>query len=168
MWSKISSKFSRQRVRVDIARKMIECGMSVGEDNKLYVGDVEVDYTAVANVVDVDRRVVKQTVEQIMEDEFLRSIFPNLKPFGPSLVPVVSKLGYSAIVIEANPKSAGVMAAVTRILAENNIVIRQALAEDPDMVPDAKMTLVIEGNLPGEAISKIRNLDQIKSVKILK
>ncbi len=56
-----------------------------------------------------------------------------------------SQLGYSAIVIEANPKSPGVMATVTEILSRNGMVVRQALADDPEMVHDAKMTLVVEG-----------------------
>jgi predicted regulator of amino acid metabolism with ACT domain len=167
MWPNVKKQFSRQVVRSGIVKKMIENGIRVGTDDKLYVGDIEVDYTAVAKAVGVDRRVVKQTVKQIRENPFLNGIFPNIAPFGSSLVNVVSKLGYSAIVIESDPKQAGVMAAVAAILAKHDLVIRQALAEDPDMVPDAKMTLVVEGSI-GKAIQELNQLDMVKSIKIIK
>ncbi len=168
LWPQVKVQFSRQIVRVEIVRKMIECGMKVSENLKLYVGDVEVDYSAVARAVGVDRRVVKQTVVQIRKSEFLYSIFSRIEPFGASLVPVVSKLGYSAIVIEADQKAPGVMAAVATVLSRNKLVVRQALADDPDMVPEARMTLVVEGGLSGETMSELNALKQVKSVKILK
>ncbi len=168
MWPQVKKQFSRQTVRVDIVKKMIESGMRVSEDLRLYVGNVEVDYSAVARAAGVDRRVVKQTLEQIRRSEFLYSIFSKIQPFGASLVPVVSKLGYSAIVIEADPRAPGVMAAVTSVLSKHRLVVRQALADDPDMVPDAKMTLVVEGKLSGETMSELHALKQVRSLKILK
>ena len=104
MWPAIRKQFERQVVRPNVVRKMIECGMRVSEDEKIYVGDVEVDYLAVARAVDVDRRVVKQTVQQIRGNRFLYSIFGKTRPLGTSLVDLVSLLGYSAIVVEADPK----------------------------------------------------------------
>jgi hypothetical protein len=168
MWSNIRKQFRRQIVRPDVVRKMIECGMRVSEDDKLYVGDVEQDYSAVARAVDVDRRVVKQTVEQIRGNRYLYSIFSKTKPFGTSLVDVVSVLGYTAVIIEADPRSPGVMAAVAEILSKHGTVVRQALADDPEMVPNAKMTLVVEGQLTGEAMVELNRLKLVKSLKVLK
>lgn len=168
MWPSIRSQFSRQIVRPDVVRKMIECGMRVSDDLKIYVDDVEVDYAAVARAVDVDRRVVKQTVEQIRSNTFLYSIFSKTLPLGASLVNVVSQLGYTGIVIEADPKSPGVMAGVAAILSKHGMVVRQALADDPDMVPDAKMTLVIEGQLSGAALEELNQLKMVRSIKILR
>jgi uncharacterized protein len=168
MWRNVKKEFSRQVVRPDVVRKMIECGMSVSEDMKIYVDNVEVDYTAVARAVDVDRRVVKQTVEQIRKSHYLYSLFSKIRPLGASLSNVVSQLGYSAIIIEADPKSPGVMAAVAEILSRNGMVVRQALADDPEMVQDAKMTLVVEGQLSGQIIAELNELEVVKSLKILK
>ena len=168
MWREIKEEFSRQVVRPEIVRKMIQCGIRVSDDMKLYVDDVQVDYTAVANALDVDRRVVKQTAEQIRKSRYLYSLFSILRPLGASLVSVVSQLGYSAVVIEADPKSPGVMASVAEILSRHGMIVRQALADDPEMVPDAKMTLVVEGQLNGEAISELNGLTVVKSLKILK
>jgi predicted regulator of amino acid metabolism with ACT domain len=168
MWPSVRKQFSRQIVRPDIVRKMIDCGMRVSDDEKIYVDNVEVDYSAVARAVDVDRRVVKQTVEQIRRDRYLYSIFSRTRPLGTSLVDLVSQLGYSAVVIEADPKSPGVMAGVAEILSRHGMVVRQALADDPDMVQDAKMTLVVEGQLTGEALQELNGLKMVRSIKILK
>jgi predicted regulator of amino acid metabolism with ACT domain len=82
VWPRVKEQFSRQIVRPDIVRKMIECGIRVSDDDKIFVDDVEVDYSAVARAVDVDRRVVKQTDEQIRGNRYLYSIFSKTKPLG--------------------------------------------------------------------------------------
>ncbi len=168
MWPGIRKEFSRQIARPEVVRKMIGCGMRVSDDCKLYVDDVEVDFTAVARAVGVDRRVVQQTVKQIRASRYLYSIFSKTRPLGASLVDLVSVLGYSAIVVEADPRSPGIMAGVSEILSRHGTVVRQALADDPDMVQDAKMTFVVEGQLPGKAIEEIHSLNVVRSLKILK
>jgi hypothetical protein len=168
VWPNIKKQFERQIVRPDVVRKMIECGMRVSEDKKLYVGNVEQDYSSVARAVGVDRRVVKQTVEQIRGNKYLYSIFSKTRPLGASLVDVVSVLGYTAVVVEADPRSPGVMAAVAEILSRHGTVVRQALADDPEMVPDAKLTLVVEGMLDAEATAELKALKLVRSLKILK
>lgn len=168
MWPNIRKQFPRQAVRPDVVKKMIECGMRVSDDAKLYVDDVEQDYSAVARAAGVDRRVVRQTAEQVRENRYLYSIFSRTRPLGTSLLGVVSQLGYSAVVIEADPRSPGVMAGVAGILSRHGMVVRQALADDPDMVPDAKMTLVVEGQLSGKSVEELSGLDAVRSLKILK
>jgi predicted regulator of amino acid metabolism with ACT domain len=142
--------------------------MRVSEDEKIFVDDVEVGYTAVAKALDVDRRVVKQTAAQIRGNRYLFSLFSKTKPLGTSLVDVVTQLGYTALIIEADPKSPGVMAGVAEILSRHGMVVRQAVAEDPEMVPEAKMTLVLEGQLTGQAMEELNGLKVVRSIKILK
>jgi uncharacterized protein len=168
MWPNVRKQFERQVVRPDIVRKMIECGMRVSDDEKIFIDDVEVGYSAVARAVGVDRRVVKQTARQIRGNRYLYSLFSMTRPLGTSLVNLVSQLGYTAVVIEADPKSSGVMAGVAEILSRHGMVVRQAVAEDPEMVAEAKMTLVVEGQLTGQAMEELRRLKLISSMKILK
>ena len=170
MWQNVIRQFPDRRntVRPEIVRKMIECGMRVSEDDKILIADVEVDYTAVAKAVGADRRVVKETVKQIRTDPYLYSIFSKTRPLGTSMVEFVAQLGYTAIIIEADPKSAGIMAGVAEILSRHGMVVRQALADDPEMVPDAKMTLVIAGPLTGQAMEELNGLKSVRSIKILK
>ena len=168
VWPSVRKQFERQVVRPEIVRKMIDCGMRVSEDEKIYVDNVEVDYSAVARALDVDRRVVKQTAQQIRRNRYLFSLFSRTKPLGTSLVDVVSQLGYTAIIIEADPTSPGIMAGVAEILTRHGLVVRQAVAEDPEMVPDAKMTLVVAGQLTGQAMEELNGLKSVRSIKILK
>jgi predicted regulator of amino acid metabolism with ACT domain len=168
VWANVRKQFQRQVVRPEIVRKFIECGMRVGKNDKIYVGDVEVGYTAISRALGVDRRVVKQTVQQIRGNRYLNSLFSKTMPLGTSLVELVSDLGYTAVVIEADPRSSGVMAAVAEILSRHGNVVRQAVAEDPEMVPDAEMTLVTEGQLSGQAIAELNALKIVRSIKIMK
>lgn len=168
MWPNIKKQFDRKTVRPEIVKKMIECGMCISDDRKILVGGVEVDYSALAKAIQVDRRVVRQTVDQIAENPFLYSVFSKVRPMGTSLLDLVSVLGYSAIIVEANPKEPGVMASVAGILSNHGMVVRQAIAEDPDMVLDARMTLVVEGQIPGAALQELNSLRSVRSIKILK
>jgi uncharacterized protein len=170
VWENVRRQFPDRRntVRPDIVRKMIECGMRVSGDEKMLVGDVEVDYTAVAKAVGADRRVVKETVRQIARDPYLFGIFSRTRPLGTSVVEVVGQLGYTALVIEADPRSPGILAEVAEILSRHGVVVRQALADDPEMVQDAKLTLIIAGPLTGQAMEELNGLKSIKSMRILK
>jgi len=168
LWSKVREQFKGQKVRLDVARRMIEYGIRVSGDGGLYIGGLEVDYSALARDVGADRRVVKQTAQQIRDDPYLYSVFSKIAPIGASLVPVVARLGYSAIVIEADPRAPGVLAEASGALSRNGIVVRQALADDPDMVPSAKLTLVVEGQVPGEVLAELNGLQAVRSVTVVK
>ncbi len=168
MWSKVREQFEGQKVRLDVARKMLEYGIRVSDDCGLFIGGLEVDYSALARDVGADRRVVKQTAVQIRGDGFLYSVFSKITPVGASLVPVVARLGYSAIVIEADPKAAGILSDAAGVLSRHGIVVRQALADDPDMIPSAKLTLVVEGQVPGTVLAELNSLAAVRSVTVMK
>jgi len=168
LWSRVSEQFEGQKVRLGVARRMLEYGISVSDDCRLFIGGLEVDYSALARDVGADRRVVKQTAEQIRRDDFLYSIFSKITPFGASLLPVVSRVGYSAIVIDADPRAAGIISAAAGVLAKYNIVIRQALAADPDVFPGAKLTLIVQGQVPGDVIDELNAFKTVKSVTVMK
>lgn len=168
MWSRVSEQFTGQKVRLEVARKMLEYGIRVSGDCRLFIGGLEVDYSALARDIGADRRVVKQTAQQIHDDDFLFAVFSRITPTGASLVPVISRLGYSAIVIEADPRAAGVISAATAALAKHGIVVRQALADDPDMTPRARLTLVVEGHVPGSVIDELDSIETVKSVTVMR
>ena len=149
-------------------RKMIEYGIRVSEEGKLFVGGMEVDYSALARDAGADRRVVKQTAAQIRADPFLFSIFSGVTPVGASLLKVASRIGYSAIIIEADPRAAGVISKVTGVLARHGIVVRQALADDPDMVEQANLTLIVEGAVGGAVIGELEALEAVRGITVRK
>ncbi|MCL4435625.1 MAG: amino acid-binding protein [Thaumarchaeota archaeon] len=166
MWRQIQTRFTRQKARLSVVRKMIELGIGLAPPFQLCVGDVNVSDSALAEAVGVDRRVVRSTVKQIMQDPDLRDIFTQVKPIGVSLVDIAKKLGYSVLVVYADPHKPGVISGISTILSDYNVVIRQALADDPDFIPDPKLTLVLDGRVPPDAIGKIQSLAQVDSLTL--
>lgn len=168
LWPSIEREFARQSSRLMVVRKMLEYGIRVTKEGKLYVGGLEVDYSALARDVGTDRRVVKQTAAKIRADPFLFSIFSGITPVGASLLHVVSSIGCSAIIIEADPRAAGIISRVTGVLARHGIVVRQALADDPDMVRNANLTLIVEGAVGGGVISELEGLEMVRGITVRK
>ncbi|MCP8312605.1 MAG: hypothetical protein L6M37_06625 [Candidatus Methylarchaceae archaeon HK02M1] len=167
MWKMIQTQFKKQKSRLNVVRKMVEIGMRIDENGKVYVDDVEINDTAIARSVGVDRRVVRNTTKQILDNPKLREIFTRLRSVGPSLVEVAKTFGYDVLVIKSDPHKPGVIAGVTGILVKYDLAVRQALADDPDLAPEPCLTLVIDGRVPAEAIDEITHLPLVKSLTML-
>jgi predicted regulator of amino acid metabolism with ACT domain len=60
----------------------------------------------------------------------------------------------------------GVASAVTAVIAEAKVSIRQIVTDDPDIYPNPKMTIILEKRLPGPALVKIRELKSIIRISI--
>ncbi len=116
MWRQIQGKFIRKKARLDVVRKMIELGIGIDREQKLMVGRMPVTDSALAMAANVDRRVVRNTVNQIFSDPNLRVIFTNVKPIGTSLVEIADKIGYGVLVINADPLKLGVISVNKKIL----------------------------------------------------
>lgn len=164
MWRRIAAKFQGFPARLKVARLMIENGIGVTENGKIVVGSIEIPDTSIAKVAGVDRRVVRKTVQQILEDDVLRRIFTGLRPAGAFLAPIAKELGFYVVEIRADPTAAGIMAKAAEIIAEENISIRQAVAEDPELFPEPKLILVLEKPISGEGLNKILKIPKVKSV----
>ena len=147
-----------------VAKLMIENGIGVNEQGKIIVGPVEVPDSSLAKAAGVDRRIVRKTVQQILEDEMLRKIFTGIRPAGAFLAPVAKELGFYVVEIRADPTAAGIIARAAEIIAKENISIRQAVAEDPELFPEPKLILVLEKPLSGEGLNELLKIPKVKSV----
>ncbi|RLG03379.1 MAG: amino acid-binding protein, partial [Thaumarchaeota archaeon] len=83
---------------------------------------------------------------------------------GAFLAPIAKELGFYVVEIRADPTAAGIMAKAAEIIAEENISIRQAVAEDPELFPEPKLILVLEKPISGEGLNKILKIPKVKSV----
>lgn len=63
MWEKINEKFKKYPARMKVAEKMIELGLSLNNDGKIYCGNLKISDKALAIAADVDRRAIKSTIE---------------------------------------------------------------------------------------------------------
>jgi len=167
MWKSIAEKFKEAPAKLKVARLLIENGLRIGENGKIYCGDVEIPDTKIARVLDVDRRVVRETIKYIMSDEVLRKVFTRLKPAGALLRDVAALFGYGVLEIRADPSAVGIIAGVAQALAKAGISIRQIHAEDPDLNPDPKLIVITERAVPGEVIQEILKVPNVKSVTII-
>ena len=93
-----------------VARKIVELGLRVGENGKIYCGDVEINDVALARSVGVDRRTIKSTVDVIIGDSQLSGIFQNISPAGTLLKNVAKNLGFGVVEIEAHAGNPGILA----------------------------------------------------------
>jgi len=164
MWNRIAEKLKDYPARIKVVRLMIEYGLGISEDGKVVVGPVEIADSSLARAAGVDRRVVRQTIQQLLGDPALKKIFTGLKPAGAFLAPIAKELGYSVVEIRADPSAVGILANAAKIIADEGISIRQAVAEDPELFPEPKLILVLEQPLSGEGLSKLLKIPNVKSV----
>ncbi|MGA8903902.1 MAG: amino acid-binding protein [Candidatus Bathyarchaeia archaeon] len=155
MWRQISERLEEYPGRQKVARAFVELGLSIKEGNKIYCGGIELSDVKIARHLHVDRRTVRDTAQLISSDPVLNPVFEKLRPAGPFLADVAKFLGYSVIEIYADPHTVGIVAKAASLIAQENIAIRQAVADDPDLTPEPKLTLVVEREPTGTILQKL-------------
>jgi predicted regulator of amino acid metabolism with ACT domain len=155
MWRHISDKLRDYPGRQKVAKALVELGLSVRNGTTIYCGGIELSDVKIARFLDLDRRTVRETTELIRSDPVLKSLFEKTRPAGPFLGDVARFLGYSVIEIYADPHTVGIIAQVAGLIAQENIAIRQAVADDPDLTPDPKLTLVVERQPSGTILQRM-------------
>ncbi|MFX1485999.1 MAG: amino acid-binding protein [Promethearchaeota archaeon] len=166
MWTAIRDSLKHSPARLRVVRAIIELGLSVREDGKIYCGYIEIPPTKIARAIGIDRRVIIETVRMILSKPELKEIFENIKPAGPFFRDVAKKLGFGVVVIDAEPKAVGVVAESTALIADEGISIRQILAEDPELFPEPKLTIITERQLPGGIIPKLLKIAGVRGVSV--
>jgi len=164
MWRQISDRLTEYPGRQKVARTLVELGLAIGERGAIYCGGIELSDVKIARYLGVDRRTVRDTAELIASDPELKPVFEKLKPAGPFLADIAKFLGYSVIEIYADPHTVGVVAQAASLIAEENIAIRQAVADDPDLTPDPKLTLVVEKEPSGTTLQKLLKIPGVVKI----
>ncbi|HEY0196557.1 MAG TPA: amino acid-binding protein [Methanobacterium sp.] len=166
MWDRIKHKFEKFPARMSVARKIVELGLCVGENNKIYCGNVEISDVALARAAGVDRRTIKATVEVILADNQLSAIFSNLYPAGSLLKNVAGNLGFGVVEIEAQAGNPGILARATELISRENISIRQAHAADPELEENPRLTIITEKPVNGELFNEFLKIEGVKKVSL--
>lgn len=166
MWEKIKHKFEKYPARMDVARKIVEYGLRVGDGSKIYCGDIEISDVAIARAANVDRRSIKATVDIILEDEQLAKIFTNMVPAGPLIKNIANDLGFGVVEIEAEAGNPGIIASATNLVSDNGISIRQVHAGDPEFEENPRLTIITEKPIEGNLISDFLKIHGVNRVSI--
>ena len=166
MWDKINQKFKKYPARIRVAEKMIELGLSLNEDGKIYCGNLKISDKALATAADVDRRVIKSTIDIIRDDAELYSLFSNIVPAGTLLKNIAKDLDLGVVQIEVGSESEGILAATANLISENGIDIRQAYAEDTELQRAPSLTIITEKPVSGDLINEFLKIKGVTRVSI--
>ena len=167
MWESLNLKFSKYPARMAVAQKMFELGLRISEDGKIYCGDLKISDSALTASADVDRRVIKSTVDVIIADEELYEIFSNIIPAGTLIKNIAKNLNLGVIEVEAGEESDGILAEVAWIMSKHNISIRQAYAGDTRFNANPVLTIITEDAIPGELLNEFLKVKGVLKVSIL-
>lgn len=172
MWKRIETLFEGFPAQKQVARKMIELGLRIGADNRIYCGEVEIKEISLAKTAGVDRRVVVSTASSIVSDKKLSSLFSKIRPAGTLLSDVAHELGFGVVEIEANAADAGaaspgIIAQATAPIAKRKICIRQIYSKDPELFENPNLVIITEKPIPGKMISEFSKIKGVTKVSIL-
>ena len=166
MWEKINEKFRKYPARLRVAEKMIELGLSIGKDSRIYCGNLKISDKALATASNVDRRAIKSTIEVICEDEDLYNLFSNIVPAGTLLKNIAKNLDLGVIEIEVGSESEGILANTTNLITKKGIDIRQAYAEDTELQENPILTIITEEPVKGDLINEFLKIKGVTRVSI--
>lgn len=166
MWEKINEKFRKYPARLRVAEKMIELGLSLNEDGKIYCGNLKISDKALATASNVDRRAIKSTIDIICEDEDLYNLFSNIIPAGTLLKNIAKNLDLGVIEIEVGSESEGILANTTNLITKKGIDIRQAYAEDTELQENPILTIITEEPVKGDLINEFLKIKGVTRVSI--
>jgi predicted regulator of amino acid metabolism with ACT domain len=166
LWSVVEKSLSETPAQMKVAKTIVELGLHVESGGKVYCGIIEISPTKIARAIGVDRRVVSKTVEAILAHPDLREIYTNIMPAGPFFRKVAKRFGFGLIEIMAEPKTVGIIAKTSTLISQEGISIRQIIADDPDIYPEPKLTIITDKEVPGRLISEFVKIPGVKKVSI--
>lgn len=165
MYPILEDAFLRFPMRKKVARLLLEYGLRVDENARIFCGDIDMSPAKIARAVGVDRRVVIETARLIADTPELFSIFSGLSSRA-FIRGVAHHLGFEVLEIEGDSHAIGIVSAATAIIAKAGISIRQVVSDDPDIYPAPKLTIILEKRLPGTVLAKLRELKHIRKLSI--
>lgn len=176
MWEPLIEHFRRYPAQEKVVRLMIQAGLRIEEPRpgdagadagaKIFCGPVELADTAIGRAADVDRRIVRSTVETILKDAVLRRVFTKFTPT-LHLKDVAPELECGLIeIIPSDPTAPGILAGVSSVIAAARLSVRQAIVEDPFFTDQAKLYVVTETRVPAQLIPQLQAVPGVKGVAV--
>ena len=166
MWESVKDKFEKYPARMRVAGKMVDLGLRVGKDYKIYCGDLKISDLALAKVANVDRKAIKSTIDFILSDEDLSNIFENILPAGTLLKNIAKSLSLGVIEIEVGNENTGILAAASDLISKEGISIRQAYASDTRLEQTPTLTIITEETISGDLIKDFLKINGVVRVSI--
>ncbi len=161
----VGSHFDGFRSQEKVVRLLLKHGICV-RDGRAYCGGVEQGDSAIGRACEVDRRVVRATLEKISATPELDAVFSKLR-CTLDMTDIAPDIGCSAIVIApTDARMPGILADVTDVLYRHGVSVRQAMVDDGGDEGGAVLSVVAYGRIPPEAIPELRSCRGVGSVLI--
>ncbi len=164
VWNRVQKAFEDQPAQMNVARIMFKYGLRVRGDGEIACGDIRIPAVQIAKEAKVDRRVVDFTAKRILSDGKLREIFENLEPIA-YLKGVAQQLGLGVVeIIPEDAAKPGILREIAEAISKFGVSIRQAVADDPNFVPQPKLTIITDEPVKGAVIEALRKIPSVRSV----
>lgn len=165
MWGVVTEAFADLPAQREVAKLMLERGYRISE-GRICSGEIRLPYTEVARELGVDRRVVDAAATTIQESEELRRIFERLESVA-FLGEVAPVLGFGVVVIEAwDPAAKGLLGRVATAISGKGFSIHQAVADDPSLVDEPRLTVVTDERPSGELVEELTGIEGVAKVTV--
>lgn len=160
---RVSKHFQNLPAQEQVAKLLLKQGISV-RDGVAYCGNIEQSDTAIARSIGVDRRVVRSTINRIMDVPDLLNLFSKLQSM-LLLSDAACEIGCSTIeVVPTDARMPGIMAGIMGVMSKAGISVKQAVVSDPQNLTDSHLILVADGQIPGDVMTDIRKCRGVASV----
>lgn len=151
---KVSAFFGGHPAQLKVAKMIMVRGISV-VDGKAMCGDIEQSDSAIARAADVDRRVVRTTLERISSDQEMDAIFRRIRPM-LNMTDMASGIGCTSFdIIPTDSKVPGILASITTNLYNAKYSIRQIVIDEDEM-GKAILSVIVEGSVSPEDIASLK------------
>ena len=148
-----------------VARQLMSLGVKV-INGKAYCGEIEQGDSAIGRALNVDRRVVRSTLERISSTPRVDSIFSKLK-CTLSMVDLAPEIGCSSlIIIPTDAKIPGILADISSTLYKAGVSVRQAMVDDSGEREKSVLLIVVDGIIPPEVIPDLKSCRGVSSIVI--
>jgi predicted regulator of amino acid metabolism with ACT domain len=156
------AKFFKEDLHSNIANTLYERGLSI-KDGKIYATDVEVQYQKIADLLEIDRRTVKETITEIESSEELNQIFKNIRS-----VPLLREHTKDWCLLQipsTDAEKSGIISQITQIVANHGISIIQIHADNFNYSSQPTLSIVLSVNHPTVTSSIIEDLQKKLNIK---
>jgi predicted regulator of amino acid metabolism with ACT domain len=165
MWRQFAKYFNKYPKQRSLAKTLLKYGLRV-EKNKIYCGKIQLSDSKIAKAFNFDRRIISETTKTISQNKELEKVFSNLSPTC-NIKDVAPKMKWGVIeIVPIDPSMPGILADVSKIVADEKISIRQAIVDDFELSEEPRLFIITEKQLPPKVIPKIRELVGVEALVI--
>ena len=149
-----------------VVSELLRSGIRV-IDGTAYCNSLEISDSALGRAANVDRRVVRSTLEKIDSNPRLKSMFSKMISIS-LMSDIAYEMGCTTIeIIPEDANEPGILADVSATVYRAGVAIRQAVVIDNARGENPRLVLVLDGTFPPEYLPALRGCRGVRSVILM-